>query len=285
MNTIRSFAVAGAACGLFAVGGVVLAAHAFEIETDGDAVLSCPGGMSRLGHVFSADASVFPGDPPPEIEIVFTVPTDGFLVEMVDTGTHTSTHLDAPIHFIDGGRSVDELAAEEFVWPAYVIDVRDRMTGTPADAFQLEVADIRAHEREHGRIPSGAMVIIQTGFDAFFGTPAFLADAPGFSGAAVQWMVDERGVRGVGSDTFGPDWTGDFDFDATYTILANDGVALPGLNNVDSLATVGDIIMAPTVALIDGSGYQVDPLACHGEPDDDDRSDDDRSGRGGAGRP
>ncbi len=230
----------------------------------GGAKLDCPRGVVRLGHVFDETASVFPGDPSPHITLAATIEANGFLVEEVTTGTHTGTHLDAPGHFIAGGRTVDQLAASELVWPVYVIDVRQRMATTADDGFQLSVADIRAYERQNGKINKGAMVVIRTGFDAFFRTPAFLDAAPGFSGEAVQWMVDNRNIGGIGSDTFGPDATSDADFSATYTILNNNRVALPGLNNLESLQVKGDIMMAPTVALKNGSGYQTDPLGCLG---------------------
>ncbi len=253
------------AVALFATtAGAAGAYYGFRVRGGGhsDALVRCNGGMTRLSHVFSEDASVFPGDPPPDIDIVFTVPNDGFLVEEITSGTHTGTHIDAPIHFIDGGRSVDDLQAEDLVWPAYVIDVRERMASEGPD-FQLSVRDIRQYERKVGRIPRDAMVIIQTGFDAKFGTPAYLDTAPGFSAEAVQWMFDRRHISGVGSDTFGPDASSDADFGATFTALANDGLALPGLNNLDSLHKNGDIIITGAVRLISGSGYQVDPLACH----------------------
>jgi kynurenine formamidase len=214
---------------------------------------------------------VFPGDPSPRISLAATIPADGFKVELVETGVHTGTHLDAPGHFIEGGRTVDKLDAAEFVWPAYVIDVRDRMAAVADDGFQLSIADVKAYERRNGRMPKNALVIIRTGFDKLYGTPAFLGDTPGFAGATVQWMVDERRIGGVASDTFGPDATSDADFAATYTILANDRVAVPGMNNLDRLAINGDIVMAPTVALADGSGYQTDPLACHGARRGNDR--------------
>lgn len=263
--TTRSMIFIVLAFGLFAgSAGAAGAYYGFQVKGGGNsnALLRCNGGMTRLSHVFDTNASVFPGDPPPEIEIVFDVATDGFLVEEVKTGTHTGTHLDAPIHFIEGGRSVDELEAEELVWPAYVIDVRDRMAAEGPD-FQLSARDIRRYEREVGRIPRGAMVIIQTGFDAKWGTPAYLETAPGFSGDAVQWLFDRRRISGVGSDTFGPDASSDGDFLATFTALKNDGVALPNLNNLDELHRNGDIIMTGAVRLTEGSGYQVDPLACH----------------------
>jgi kynurenine formamidase len=235
--------------------------------TGGDnsgAKLECPAGLVRLGHVFDENASVFPGDPSPHIVLATTIPGEGFQVEEVTTGTHTGTHLDAPGHFITGGRTVDQLTAEELVWPAYVIDVRARMAAVADDGFQLSIADIKAYEQQNGKIKKGSMVIIRTGFDQFFRTPAFLDAAPGFAGAAVQWMVDQRKIGGIGSDTFGPDATSDALFSATNTILANGKVAIPGLNNLAALQIKGDIIMAPTVALRAGSGYQTDPLGCLG---------------------
>ncbi len=58
--------------------------------------LTCPGGISRLGHVLNEQASIFPGDPKTKIEIAATIAKDGYLVEAVSVGSHTGTHLDAP---------------------------------------------------------------------------------------------------------------------------------------------------------------------------------------------
>lgn len=263
----KRLAAVAVVAGALGAGTAVVAVGGVNVSTDGGASLSCPGGMSRLSHVFDENASIFPGDPAPSIRIAATIETDGFLVEEVTTGVHTGTHLDAPGHFILGGRTVDDLLASELVWPAYVIDVRSRMRGTPADGFQLTVNDIRQYERRNGRIPSGAMVIIQTGFDRLYGTEAYLGDAPGFAGDTVDWLVANRDIGGVGSDTFGPDATSDANFDATFSILEADRVALPGLANLDSLSISNDIIMTGAVRLANGSGYQVDPLACHGTRD------------------
>jgi kynurenine formamidase len=241
------------------------------------AVLRCPLGMTRLGHEFNEAMTVFEGDPAIHISDEYTVAADFFLVEDIDTGAHAGTHLDVPAHFIEGARTVDELAAEEFVWPVYKIDVRGR---TFADNF-VEVADIEAYEDDHGRIPPGALVVLQTGAEQFWGAEEILVDEndnaanvddffefenPGFSGVAVQWLFDERSIDGVGSDAYGPDAAGDELFDATYTTLANDGVALVALANLDSVSVQGDIIIASVVALSDGSGFTTDPLACHGGP-------------------
>lgn len=240
-----------------------------------DAQVRCPGGMTRLGHEFNEDMTIFQGDPAIHIQNEYTVAVDFFLVEDIDTGAHAGTHLDVPAHFIEGGRTIDELAADEFVWPVYKIDVRGESF---ADNF-VTVADIEAAEAEQGTIPAGALVVLQTGAEEFWGAEVVAADEndntanvddfwdfvnPGFSGETVQWLFDNRDIAGVGSDAYGPDAATDDLFDATYTTLANDGVALVAIANLDSVNPTGDIIMAPTVALSDGSGFTTDPIACHG---------------------
>ncbi|MCB0995212.1 MAG: cyclase family protein [Acidimicrobiales bacterium] len=255
--------------GMLAVGTAAGAHYGtyFGSNRGNAANMSCPGGMARLSQVFDESASIFPGDPPPVIDVVFTVGTDGFLLEEVTTGTHTGTHLDAPAHFHEGAVTVDDLTAEQLVFTPYVIDVRDRVaaaTTVEEAAFQLTWDEIREYERRNGRIPAGSMVILFTGFQYLFGTEAYLGDAPGFAPEAVQRLFDERGAKGVGSDTFGPDATTDEDYLATETALANGGVVLTNLANLDVLHVTGDLIMSPAVRLRDGSGYQVDVLACLG---------------------
>jgi kynurenine formamidase len=266
MKRLRKRA-AGAAAVVFLMSAAGVAGAAFGDQFGGpsrqDASLRCPGGMTSLSHVLNEDASIFPGDPETEIEVVFTIENDFFLLERLELSTHTSTHFDAPGHFIDGGRLLDDLEANEFVFEAYVIDVRDRIA-VEGGEFQLEPADIRAYERLNGTIPAGALVVLQTGWEDKFATPAYIDDlAPGFSFDAVQWMFDERGIDALGSDTLGPDAYTDENFDATYATLLNDGFAIPGMNNVDALDISGDLVIVAPVLLEDGSGIQVNPIGCH----------------------
>lgn len=285
MSIISKFAAGAAITGLAVSAGFVVGATNNEIKITGAghgrAVVKCPGGMTRLGHALDENTSVFPFDPAIHIDLEYTVPVEGFRVEDIDTGSHTGTHLDVPSHFIEGARSIDQLSAEEFVWPAYKIDVR----GMSFDNDQVEKSDIRDYERDHGRIRPGSLVILQTGAEEFFGLGGdgdmrvvdadgnaqniddlFDFENAGFSGAAIQWMFDNRDIAGVGADAYGPDAATDENFDATFTTLANDGVALVAIANLDSVSVRGDVIMAPAPSLTEGSGFSVDPLACHGDP-------------------
>ncbi|MEZ5343057.1 MAG: cyclase family protein [Acidimicrobiales bacterium] len=104
----------------------------------------------------------------------------------------------------------------------------------------MTAIEIHRYEKGARSHQEGLLVVMQTGFDSIFGTPAFSMAMRPLEGAAVQWLVDNRQVGGIGSDTYGPDATSDENFDATYTILL-DRVAVPGLANLDSAAIKGDV--------------------------------------------
>jgi kynurenine formamidase len=263
---------------MLSVAGVAGAAvNTIKVRGSGSgpvASMSCPGGMTRLGHRFEPAMTLFQFDPVVRIENEYTVGAHGYLVEDIDMGAQAGTHLDVPAHFIEDGRTVDELAADEFIWPVYKIDVRDM----ELQNSMVEWADIRAYERRHGKIAKGSLVVLRTGAEEFWGAEEVAADADdnvanvddfysfenaGFSADAVQLLFDRRGIDGIGSDAYGPDAHTDEFFLATYTALLNDGIALVALANLDEVNISGDIIMAPTVALAGGSGFSTDPVACH----------------------
>lgn len=263
---------------LSVAGAAGAAVNSIKVRGSGSgpiASMNCPGGMSQLGHPFEAAMTLFQFDPVVRVENEYTVDAHGYLVEDIDMGSHAGTHIDAPAHFLTDGRTLDELAADEFIWPVYKIDVRDM----DLENGMLEWDDIRAYERRHGKIAKGSLVVLRTGAEEFWGAEEVIADADdnvanvddfftfenaGFSGAAVQQLFDRRGIDGIGSDAYGPDASTDGLFDATYTALANDGIALVALANLDQVNISGDIIMAPTVALQGGSGFSTNPIACHG---------------------
>lgn len=67
---------------------------------------------------------IYPGDPEPKSEFVSVI-GDGSECNLstLFTCVHTGTHADAPLHFIDGGDSVDKLPPEPFIGPCKVIEV------------------------------------------------------------------------------------------------------------------------------------------------------------------
>ena len=228
------------------------------------------GGAGRwvdLTHAFSSRSIYWPTD------------TLGFKLEQLAHGhtaggwfyssyrysaaEHGGTHLDAPVHFAEGGWTNDQIPLASLVGPAVVVDVTSRVQPD----YLLTVDDLTKWEAEHGRVPKGAIVLVRTGWDAhyqdraaYLGTALRGPDAvaqlhfPGVSAEAAQWLVDNRTIAALGIDTPSIDYGQSADFRA-HVILYKKNI--PGFENVANLATlppVGGFVVALPMKIEGGSG-------------------------------
>jgi kynurenine formamidase len=188
-------------------------------------------------------------------------------------GEHTGTHFDAPVHWITGkdlpDNATDTIAARRFVGPACVIDVTADVAGNPD--FLLTPARIQSWEREHGRIPAGAWVLLRSGWSRRIDPAAFLnvaADgphSPGFDAGASRLLAHDRDVLGVGVETIGTDAGQAGGFDPPFpnhTIMHGAGkFGLASLCNLDRLPPTGAIVVAAPLKIVNGSGSPLRVLA------------------------
>ena len=83
---------------------------------------------------------------------------------------HGGTHMDAPSHFAEGANTADRVPLQQLIGPGFVIDVTQQAA---ADIDYLVTAeDIKAFEAEHGQIPAGAIVLLNTGRAGLYSDPA-----------------------------------------------------------------------------------------------------------------
>lgn len=188
------------------------------------------------------------------------------------TPEHGGTHLDAPIHFGEGKRSVDEIPLDRLIGPGVVIDVREACA-VDRD-HRVDVRELVDWESAHGRIPDGAIVILRTGFEAFWpdrtrylGTdergPAAVAKLsfPGLHPHAARWLVEQRAIRAVGLDTASIDHGPSRAFE-THRILASADVpALENLTNLGELPPRGFEVLALPMKIRGGTGAPVRAVA------------------------
>jgi kynurenine formamidase len=203
--------------------------------------------LISLSHVNDpATTTVYPGDPPLELETIASIETHGYYLQRVSHGEHTGTHWGAPGHFNAGEPLADDLDPADLYLPAVKIDVREQCA-RDAD-YEVTVADIRAWEHRHGRIPDESMVIIWTGWDARWGTGAFAnlengtPHQPGFALDTVRWLVDSGrlGYRGgTGTDTFGPDPGRDDTYAVSLLVYQRHRISLEILANLAALPPAG----------------------------------------------
>lgn len=69
------------------------------------------------------DMLIWPNDPAPVFETIQTIAKDGNQTSLIHLSSHTGTHIDAPKHFVEGARAVDEINPEILIGPAYVAEI------------------------------------------------------------------------------------------------------------------------------------------------------------------
>jgi hypothetical protein len=100
---------------------------------------------------------------------VVTIENDGYYLQEWRIIEHIGTHVDAPGHFIVGGRLSPELRPSELFVEAVVIDIAERAARDPDTVVTVD--DLRAFERKHGRIPRDAAVLMYSGWAPRSATP------------------------------------------------------------------------------------------------------------------
>ncbi|HDR73050.1 MAG TPA: cyclase family protein [Methanoculleus sp.] len=124
---------------------------------------------------------MYPGDTPFSME---RIDKENYTTHALSLGTHTGTHIDAPAHFIAGGRTVDALALSTLIGNAWVADLSGE---GPA-----------LLPRHFASCPEGMeRVLVKTSFS---GQQAFSADYPSLSHDAAEYLAS-RGILLIGVDT------------------------------------------------------------------------------------
>jgi arylformamidase len=136
-----------------------------------------------------AAMTVYRRNPAVRIRPVLTLPRDGVQVSEICLGSHTGTHVDAPIHFIKGGKGIDQIDPRRFVGPAWVADLR-RVKG-----------GISAADLVKARIPRGSRRVLLRTSNSLWWHPAraFRTDFVYLAPDGADWLV-KRGVQLVGID-------------------------------------------------------------------------------------
>lgn len=201
-----------------------------------------------LTHQMHPDIPVWPGNVPFSAEAVKTHANDGFYAQSLTFWEHTSTHVDAPIHFVDGAMTADMIDIGDLFAPLVVIDISARAAEDPDAAVMPE--DIEAYEANYGEIPAGALVAMNSGWSAYWEDPmAFInmdADGvqhyPGFHPDAAEMLVNQRDIVAIAVDTLSQDPGNSTDFGTHITILGAGKYAIEGLANVGQMDAAGGSI-------------------------------------------
>ena len=218
--------------------------------------------MVELSHPVSAETPHWAGFPPMEGEEIFNFKEHAFTAMRYSIVSQYGTHIDAPGHFTEGGRMLDELDPKDTILPLVVVDVVDKVK-VDADYVVTE-KDILAHEKIHGTIPEGCFVALRTDWSKR--TENFdnidengVSHYPGWSIPACEFLIKERKVKAIGHETS----------DTDASIISNEAVALPVetyvlaqdiyqielMRNLDKMPATGGVISVGYPNVVDGPGF------------------------------
>jgi arylformamidase len=195
--------------------------------------------------VMRPDMTTWSNEPGPAITPLRRIANgDTANVSTVSFGDHTGTHVDPPIHFIEGGATVERLPVDAMVGPCLVIDY-DRATHVDAEWL------------EHADIPRGAArLLFKTRNSELWSDPTrrFTRDFVTVNASGARWCV-ERGVRLVGVDYLsiepqGPEKAG---YPVHHTLLGAGVVIVEGLDLRGISAGEYELVCAP-IKIKDGDG-------------------------------
>lgn len=169
-----------------------------------------------LSHTLSPEIPHFPAFQPIAEKTLFTVAKDGFFAKTYTLATQYGTHIDAPIHFSDGKRYLDELGPKELVLPLFVIHKEKAVANDPD--YRLSIEDVLAFEKEHGKIPSGSFVAFASDWSRRWSNPQsfYNKDAngnshtPGWALETLKFLHEERNVAVIGHETLDTDSAEDY---------------------------------------------------------------------------
>jgi kynurenine formamidase len=219
-----------------------------------------------MTYPFDADTLHWPTAKPFYLEKVHEGKTPGgFWYSSYDYGgsEHVGTHLDAPFHFAEGKWTTERIPLGRTIGPAIVIDVR-RQSGADRD-YRLSGDDLRRWEKRYGRVPTGAIVLMHSGWGKYWGDRKryFGSDEPGdasnlhfpgMSKEAAEFLVKQRRVKAVGVDTPSIDHGPSKDFIVHQILGAANVPIFENVAAVDRLPAKGATVFAIPMKIKGGSG-------------------------------
>jgi kynurenine formamidase len=225
------------------------------------------GRIIDLTHSFNERSVYWPTAETFELTEVYHGHTPGgwyYTAYNFSAAEHGGTHMDSPIHFAEGAHTTDEVPVEQLIGAGFVIDV-SAAAASDVD-YLISAEDIRSFESEHGRIPAGAIVLLNTGRaplysdrEAYMGTAergeAAVAKLhfPGLGEEGATLLV-ERGIGAVGIDTPSIDRGQSTDFAAHVELMTNNIPAFENVADMSELPPTGTTILALPMKIEGGSG-------------------------------
>lgn len=221
-----------------------------------------------LSYPFSDETVYWPTSEPFKRETVAAGMTEqGYYYSAYNfcAAEHGGTHVDAPLHFAEGRKSVDQIELSRLISNAVSIDVSANALANRD--YLVSADDLTRWESSNGRIPDGSILFLYTGYGRYWpdrvkylGTdkrgPEAVAELhfPGLDPNTARWLTENRRISAIGLDTPSIDYGQSQHFE-THQILARQEIPIfENVANLDQLPVKGALVVALPMKIKGGSG-------------------------------
>ena len=202
-----------------------------------------------MTHVIGPDIPVWYGFGPskfkptvdPKTGQPYTYEKDGFAATRYELSTdQLGTQLAPPAHWAPEYPSIDELPPTYAVRPLVVISIVPQLRKDPG--YHLQVKDIEAFEKKHGRIPSGAVVFVRSDWSKAWPDPALSTKTPfpGVSLAALKFLHLKRHILFHGHEPLDTDTTPTLEGESW--LMHHGYTQAEGVANLDKVKETGCLV-------------------------------------------
>jgi len=223
-----------------------------------------------LTHTFGPATPHWKGFGEEKVTTLYTIKKDGFKVQQFTHVGQWGTHIDAPAHFHEGLRTVDQIPPQEMLLPLVVIDVHDKVAKNPD--YTLTAADVSNWEAKHGRIPEHAFVAMRTDWARRWPNDAAMqnrdasgaAHYPGWSKEVLKLLYEDRKITASGHETTDTDpgvATTHDDYSLESYILGLNHYQIEMLANLDQLPEAGALVIVTWPKPDGGTGFPARVIA------------------------
>ncbi|WP_372947731.1 cyclase family protein [Mariniphaga sp.] len=188
-----------------------------------------------LSHLLNNETPVFPGMVKPRFQPAAKIEKDGYRETRFEMDSHTGTHIDAPAHMLENGKTLDQLPVDKFSGKAVIISV-------PQGTEVIEKELLLQFEEKLQKVD---FVLFKTGWSKFWGTPRYFNNFPALTSEAVEWLLNFS-LKGIGFDIISADPMKSTSYPNHFSILGKECIIIENLTFPDALTeTEGEFFCFP----------------------------------------
>jgi len=172
----------------------------------------------------------YPGDAKFSKTPICTIERSGCNMMKLILGTHTGTHIDAPLHFLQDGLSIDKVPLSHFIGKTQVIEISEK---------EITEEIIRRKMK-----PGIEIVLFKTKNSALYKERKFIKDYTYLTEDGARFLV-KKGIKLVGIDYISIEKFGTPDFRVHKILLQANICILEGINLLDVEESIYTLIAMP----------------------------------------